>query len=552
MFAFLKPERQIFQQIFSKFSCIFSEAWQDEMQKDRRGKRMAVTKDQLQYKSQLEHNLLIKSLFYWATRQPDAPFLVKVENGCTWSYQQTLSAVCAFRAWLGEEPRRIALAIPGGMVNAVCWLSALSGGHHLIPLAPQATDEEKLAITRRYQPHILLVEQESDAVGFASAQATVLTRSMCEQVLKKIPSVSLFPSCEGYVSLTTSGSTGEPKGVILNERQIAWTAEHVRKSHELSPGDRGLTVLPFFHVNAPVVSLCASLLAGSMLIIAGRFRRQQFWNWIEQYQITWASIVPTIVAMLLETEKPAFLPGSLRFMRTGSAALPATNLQAFEARFGIPLIETYGLSEAASQIVANPLPPGIHKPGSAGMPTGIALRICSPRVSKEERALSDVPPGEIGEVCIAGPGVIEAYEQNEERTSFQDDWFRTGDLGYLDTDGYLFLKGRLREIINRGGENIAPREIEEVLQSFPVVREATVIGRPDPIYGEQVVAYLTVRANWNAESDEYLRQHLARCLRPAKIPVALIVVDELPRNATGKIDRRLLREHERAQHGGNI
>src|SRR6202035_1123762 len=141
--------------------------------------------------------------------------------------------------------------------------------------------------------------------------------------------------------LTTSGSTGEPKSVVLSERQIVWTAEQVRASHKLSTRDRGLTVLPFFHVNAPVVSLCASLLAGSTVVIAERFSRQRFWTWVEQYQITWVSLVPTIIAMLLETEKPAFLPGSLRFMRTGSAALPPANLLAFEERFGIPLIETY-------------------------------------------------------------------------------------------------------------------------------------------------------------------------------------------------------------------
>ncbi|HEY3992303.1 MAG TPA: AMP-binding protein [Ktedonobacteraceae bacterium] len=508
---------------------------------------MILIKDQLQYNSHIAHDQLFQRLVYWATTQPEASFLVEAETEREWSYKQTLLAVCVIRKLFGDKPRRIVLALPGGTINAVCWLSALSGGHDLIPLAPQATDKEKLAVTQRYQPHILLVEQESDASGFASAQALVLTQSMCERLIESAPFLPLPAAREGYAYLETSGSTGEPKGVILSERQIAWAAEHIHASHELSPQDRGLTVLPFFHVNAPVVSLCASLLAGSSLIIAKRFSRQQFWHWIEQYKITWASIVPTIVAILQETEKPAFLPGSLRFIRTGSAALPAANLLAFEERFGIPLIETYGLSEAASQIVANPLPPGIHKPGSAGRPTGVALRICSPRADLEERELRDVYPGEVGEVCIAGPGVIEAYEHNEGQASFQDGWFRTGDLGYLDADGYLFLKGRLREVINRGGENIAPCEIEDVLQSYPAVREAAVVGRPDPIYGELVVAYLTVRTNWSAESGEHLRHYITQHLRASKIPVELIILSELPRNATGKIDRRLLRAHERAR-----
>ncbi len=281
-------------------------------------------------------------------------------------------------------------------------------------------------------------------------------------------------------------------------------------------------------------------------MIAQRFSRQQFWLWVEQYGITWASIVPTIVAILLETRRPAFLPGSLRFVRTGSASLPPANLLAFEERFGIPVIETYGLSEAASQVVANPIPPGLRKPGSAGLPTGVVLRVCSP-LAPGDRGMRDVTPGETGEICIAGPGVIRGYQHNEGQDAFQHGWFRTGDLGYLDGDGYLFIKGRIREVINRGGENIAPREIEEVLQTHPAVREAAVVGRPDAIYGEQPVAYLTARSAWNSEIHEQLHAYLAQRLSAPKVPVELIVLDELPRNATGKLDRRLLRAREQAR-----
>lgn len=198
-------------------------------------------------------------------------------------------------------------------------------------------------------------------------------------------------------------------------------------------------------------------------------------------------------------------------------------------------------------IVANPVPPGMHKPGSAGLPVGVKLRICYPLVPGEERDLRDVAPGETGEICVAGPGVIGAYQDNRGRESFQDGWFRTGDLGYLDEDGYLFIKGRLREVINRGGENIAPREIEEVLQGYPQVREVAVVGRPDPIYGEQPVAYLTVRECWSAESAGELRGYAAANLSLQKVPVDFVIVDALPRNATGKIERRLLRMRERAR-----
>jgi len=508
---------------------------------------MVLIKEHIQQGQQNAQGTLFRSLVRWATVQPDASCIIEAETGRELSYAQMLTAVQALRGLLGNVPRHLVLALPGGVINATLWLSALSGGHHLIPVAPNATDEEKATIARRYQPDMLIVERAEDARGFGISQPIVLTQRACEACIEQATFEPLYDSREGRAYLATSGSTGEPKSVVLTERQIAWTAHQVRRSHELTPRDRGLTVLPFFHVNAPVVSLCSSLLSGSAVVIARRFSRQQFWFWVEQYQITWASIVPTIVAMLLETEKPAFLPGSLRFVRTGSSALSPTNLCAFEERFGIPVIETYGLSEAASQVVANPIPPGVHKPGSAGLPTGVELRICSPRAEEgDAQSLQDVPQGEIGEICIAGPGVIQGYQHNDGQEAFQAGWFRTGDLGYLDEDGYLFIRGRQREVINRGGENIAPREIEEVLQCYPLVCEAAVVGRPDPIYGEQAVAYLTVRSDWRTENAEQLRHYVTQRLSPAKVPVELIILDELPRNTTGKIDRRLLRAREQA------
>src|SRR5712691_935312 len=345
----------------------------------------------------------------------------------------------------------------------------------------------------------------------------------------------------GHVCLMTSGTTGDPKGVILDEYQIAWTADHVRTSHRLSPADRGLTALPFFHVNGPVVGLCASIMAGSTIVIARKFSRRHFWSWMEEYQVTWASIVPSMVTILLLTDKPAFLPGGLRFMRTGAAALPATDLRAFEGKFGIPLIETYGLSEAASEVTANPVPPGRHKPGSAGLPVGVSLRICRPQADGDD-GMHDVLRGETGEICISGPSVISAYYGHADKESFQNGWFRTGDIGYQDEEDYLYITGRLRDVIIRGGENIAPREVEEVLESYPAVREAAVIGRPDAVYGEHVVAYIVANGPWSPELAQRLHEYAAQRLSAHKVPVDFIAVDALPKNALGKVAHRLLQE----------
>src|SRR5579864_6984544 len=240
---------------------------------------MVLVKDQVQYKSSIEHGLLFKSLVNWAAIQPDSTFLVEADTGRELSYAQTLSAVSTLCHIFGKTPRHIMLALPGGIANAICWLSALSGGHHLIPMALNMTDKEKLIAARRYQTDVLVVEREDDARGFATPQAIVLTQHTCEMLIEQAPLALSHEPREGWAYLTTSGSTGEPKGVVLSERQIAWTASHVCESHNLSPRDRGLTVLPFFHVNAPVVSLCASLLAGSTVIIARRFSRREFWTW---------------------------------------------------------------------------------------------------------------------------------------------------------------------------------------------------------------------------------------------------------------------------------
>src|SRR5437588_488694 len=444
-----------------------------------------------------------------------------------------------------ERPALASLRASVGF-SAVRWPSSLTGGHMLVPLAPDAADEERARAVGMYKPDVLFVEQAEETQGFPGALgAQIVTRQACELLIEQARTerISALPSVKGYVCLMTSGTTGDPKGVILDEYQIAWTADHVRTSHRLSPADRGLTALPFSHVNGPVVGLCASIMAGSTIVIARKFSRSHFWPWIEAYQVTWASIVPTIVTMLLGTEKPTFLPGALRFMRTGAAALPANDLRAFEAKFGIPLIETYGLSEAASQVTANPVPPGRHKPGSAGLPVGVSLRLCRPRHEGDDR-LYDVPRGETGEICISGPSVISAYYGNADKESFQNGWFRTGDLGYQDEEGCLFLTGRLRDVIIRGGENIAPREVEEVLETYPAVREAVVIGRLDAVYGEQVVAQIVVDGPSSPELAQKLREYAARMLSAHKVPVDFIAVDSLPKNALGKVEPRLLQERD--------
>lgn len=487
---------------------------------------------------------LADALAYWVARQPDAPFLVEVESGRTITYAAFSNAVDTLRRQWETIPERgstVALALPGGIAAAIVWIAALTGGHHLLPCAPESSDEERRRLAAGQRPDVIVVAAASEASGFGCPDARVFTTDEVLRLTSHATSTTggPLPAGAGTLRLTTSGTTGTPKGVVLTAEQIAWTAEQVRVSHRLTPADRGLCVLPFFHINAPVVSLCASLLAGACVVIAPRFSVQRFWTWIERERITWASIVPTIVALLLTTERPAFLPGTLRFARSASAPLPVARHQAFEARFGIPLIETYGLSEAASQITANPPPPTPRKYGSVGLPTGVAIRICAP-AGMDDADLVDLPPGADGEICVRGPNVIASYEGDADTSSFVNGWFRTGDLGYQDADGYLFITGRLREVINRGGEKIAPREIEEVLLAHSSVADAAVLGEPHTLYGQRVVAYITPYGDWDVRAEQRLRDYCAQRLSAYKVPEAFYSVPALPRNANGKLNRKAL------------
>jgi acyl-CoA synthetase (AMP-forming)/AMP-acid ligase II len=480
----------------------------------------------------------------WEAQRPSAPFLIAAEDGRSVSYAAFAHGVRALRRSLGPTPRTIALALPGGIEASLVWLAALTGGHCLLPCPPEAPDDERTRCIRAHRPDVLVLAQPEEAAAFGAPRAQVLTLAdLTALVLGNVAaetSAGGFPTREGAVRLTTSGTTGDPKGVVLTARQIAWTADAVRTSHTLTPEDRGLCVLPFFHINAPVVSLCATLLAGGTVVIAQRFSLRHFWEWAERERVTWASIVPTIVALLLTTERPAFLPGALRFVRTASAPLPVARHLAFEARFGIPVIETYGLSEAASQVTANPLPPQRRKPGAVGLPVGVELCICEPLDEATGSGLRTVAPGRTGEVCVRGPSVIACYEGSESASNFFDGWFRTGDLGYLDGEGYLFLTGRLREVINRGGEKVAPREIEELLVSHPTIDDAAVVGEPHPLYGQCVVAYVVPTSMWDEQSERRLREYCARHLSAYKVPEAFYRVEVLPRNGNGKLARKLL------------
>ncbi len=334
----------------------------------------------------------------------------------------------------------------------------------------------------------------------------------------------------------TSGTTGAPKGVELTHRNISSMAQAMVSAMGFTADAHSLLILPLFHVNGIVVGVLSPLSAGGQATIAGRFRPQTFFDIVERVRPTYFSAVPAIYAML------AALPAdvtpdtsSVRFAVCGAAPMPVELIERFEKRFGITIVEGYGLSEATCASACNPVH-GVRKTGTVGpaLP-GLTLGV----MDLQGKLLG---PGERGEVVVKGPTVMRGYLNRPQATesTIVDGWLHTGDIGFLDDDGYLTLVDRAKDMIIRGGENIYPKEIESVMYRCPGVHEAAVVGRPDPVYGEVPVAFVSFDGASGASVDE-LREHLVANLAKYKLPVAISEVPELPKNPVGKIDKPALR-----------
>lgn len=417
---------------------------------------------------------------------------------------------------------RVGLRVGDPLDFARAYLSLLASGRTVVPLDPDAPAAEVGPMVRRLDLDLML-----DDDGLAEV-APPRRRRRCE-------------SGPG-VLLSSSGSTGVPKVVPLAEWQLLHRAQLVAAHHRLGPKERGFSPLPLFHVNAEVVGLLASLVAGAALVLERRFHRTGFWERVGAADATWINAVPAILAILAEAEPPD--PGTasrVRFVRSASAPLPDAVRRRFEEHCGIRVLETYGMTEAASQITASPLDPARRRAGSAGLPVGVELRV----VDENGELL---PAGVDGAVEIRGPGIATHYlvpGQEERRVPAcgPQGWLATGDVGHLDRDGYLFLSGRADDVINCGGEKVRPREVEELLRTDPRVTEAVVVGQPHPVLGRCPVAVVTVAAGADqADLAADLVRLCASSLSKAKRPQRLVVANSLPLSPTGKVRRRLVEE----------
>ncbi|MEP3638730.1 MAG: AMP-binding protein [Paracoccaceae bacterium] len=334
----------------------------------------------------------------------------------------------------------------------------------------------------------------------------------------------------------TSGTTGRPKGVVHTQSSLLAGGWTVSVAHKLTPQDRGMGVLPFYHINGLCVSVMGSLVSGGSLAMVSRFSASRFWDQAETGGITWFSVVPTIISHLLHgaSEPSPQLKSQLRFARSASSALAIETQRAFQDRFGLAIVESLGLTETAAQCLVNPLDPALHKIGSAGKAISNDARIADDTGTECSR-------GTEGEIQIRGHNVMKEYLKNPDATadSFHGDWLRTGDLGRMDSDGYVFVTGRLKELIIKGGENIAPREIDEALYEHPDVVEAAAFARPNPQYGERVEAAVRLSETSTATPEE-LRALCETRVGAFKAPDIVHILDELPKGPSGKIQRLYL------------
>lgn len=463
--------------------------------------------------------------------------------GTTLSYAQLAEVTRPWRELAKERlsSHRAVLQISDPLRFAVVFLGLMAGGATVVPLDPNAPEQERRHLVDLLGGDVLVSDSPAeDAVpvwsvgegGVAPADPQPAATTPRRAPLSSHPALIL----------SSSGTTGTPKVIPLSERQLLYVAGKVAEHHRLNGDERGYNPLPLFHVNAEVVGLLSTLVAGSSLVMDPKFRRTGFWDLVDHWDVTWINAVPAILAILARSDPPSpEVARRIRFARSASAPLPIPVLQEFEARTGIPIVETYGMTEAAAQITANPIPPQPHRPGSPGLPVGVEVRVVDAQGKPS-------PQGTVGAVEIKGRSVIEHYvvpgEQERLRPARErSGWLRTGDLGHFDADGYLFLAGRADDVINRGGEKVYPRPIEDVLRLSSDVVEVAVVGQPDSILGQCPVAYVIPSPEADAEQLEADLRRLAESrLAPPHRPVAYHLRQTLPAGPTGKVSRRKLRD----------
>ena len=480
-----------------------------------------------------------------ALSAPDRPALDFV--GLRRLVAQTVASLNAMG--IGRNDR-VAIVLANGPEMAACYM-ACAGGVTSAPLNPAYRGEEFEFYLSDLNAKALIVEQDSTSPAIEVAQRLgVRLVDLVTQPGTPAGSFTLVPR-DGLAStpaanggpaqlddvsmvLHTSGTTSRPKIVPLSQGNLVASALHIGRTLRFVPGDCGLNIMPLFHIHGLIAGVLAPLAAGSQVFCTPGFNALKFFGWMDEAKPTWFTAVPTMHQTILSRagkNAEVIKRHPLRFLRSSSSSMPPQVIAEVEAVFGAPLIESYGMTEAAHQMASNPLPPAVRKPGSVGMAAGPDVAI----MGEDGQILAQ---GETGEIVIRGPNVTRGYENNPKANAdgFANGWFRTGDQGVIDADGYISLTGRLKEIINRGGEKVSPREVDEILMDHPAVAQVVCFGMPHPKLGEEVAAAVVLREGQQV-SERELQAFVSARAADYKVPKKILFMDEIPKGATGKLQR---------------
>jgi len=443
---------------------------------------------------------------------------------------------------------RVGMVLPNGPEMAAAFV-AVGCGATTAPLNPAYRADELEFYLSDLNAKALIIQQGMDSPARAVAAARNIPvveliptgGPAGEFTLKPEAPLSGTPTQGGYAAaedaalvLHTSGTTSRPKIVPLRQINVTASAYHIGETLALTPGDCCLNIMPLFHIHGLIAAVLSSLAAGGSVSCTPGFTAFKFFAWFDEVRPSWYTAVPTMHQALLGlTARNAEIirRGRLRFIRSSSASLPPQVMTAVEEAFGVPLIESYGMTEAAHQMASNPLPPRPHHAGSVGIAAG-------PEVGIMDETGKLLPSGELGEVVIRGRNVTAGYENNPDANAkaFTNGWFRTGDEGTIDAAGYLRLTGRLKEIINRGGEKVSPLEVDTVLMDHPAVAQVVTFGMPHSKLGEEVAAAVVLREGHTLD-ERGLRDFAAERLAQFKVPRKIVFLAEIPKGATGKLQR---------------